>query len=113
MKHNKLWLMAVAVLGFTACEKVADLPLYNNGVAPVLSTSTTAVAPPASDSLKPIITFSWTDPAYATDTAKVKYIIEIDFKFKYQDGGGKCLLVRDKPLNWFKQRNSSIALKAS
>ncbi|MCY7421669.1 MAG: SusE domain-containing protein [Chitinophagaceae bacterium] len=78
MKLNKLWLMAVAVLGFTACEKVADLPLYNNGVAPVLSASTTAVAPPASDSLKPVITFSWTDPAYATDTARVKYTIEID-----------------------------------
>ena len=78
MKLNKLWLIAVAVLGFTACQKVDDLPLYKNGVAPVLSSSTTAVAPPASDSLKPIITFSWTDPAYATDTARVKYTIEID-----------------------------------
>lgn len=78
MKLNKIWLMAVAVLGFAACQKVDDLPLYKNGVAPVLSTSTTSVAPPASDSSKPVITFSWTDPAYATDTAKVKYIIEID-----------------------------------
>ena len=78
MKLNKLWLIAVAVLGFTACQKVDDLPLYKNGVAPVLSTSTTSVAPPASDSLKPVITFSWTNPAYATDTAKFKYIIEID-----------------------------------
>ena len=78
MKLNKFWLMAIAVLGFTACQKVDDLPLYKNGVAPVLSSSTTAVAPPASDSLKPIITFSWTDPAYATDTARVKYTIEID-----------------------------------
>ena len=78
MKLNKIWLMAVAVLGFTACQKADDLPLYKSGVAPVLSASTTAVAPPASDSLKPVITFSWSDPAYATDTAKVKYIIEID-----------------------------------
>lgn len=78
MKLNKIWLMAVAVLGFAACQKVDDLPFYKNGVASVLSTSVTTVAPAAADSLKPVITFSWTDPAYAADTAKVKYSIEID-----------------------------------
>lgn len=75
---NKLWLVAFTLLVVTACEKVADLPLYNNGEASVLSASATTVAPPAADSSKALITFSWTSPKYATDTSRMKYTIEID-----------------------------------
>ena len=75
---NKLWLMAAAVFVAAACQKVDVLPVYKNGVAPVMTASTTTFAALAADSLKPAITFSWTSPAYATDSSKVKYMIEID-----------------------------------
>ncbi len=80
MKHiSKLFfLMCSVAFVFAACEKVGDLPYYKNGVAPVLTTSVATVAPAPADSTKPVITFSWTDPQHATDSSKLKYIIQID-----------------------------------
>jgi hypothetical protein len=75
---NKLWLLALTILTVTACEKVSDLPFYDKGSTPVLTSSVATVAPPPADSLKPVITFSWTDPKYSTDSAKEMYIIQID-----------------------------------
>jgi hypothetical protein len=36
------------------------------------------IAPVPADSLNPVITLSWTHPDYATDSANVKYVVEID-----------------------------------
>ncbi|GAC1384427.1 MAG: hypothetical protein NVSMB45_12420 [Ginsengibacter sp.] len=63
---------------FAACNKVADLPIYKNGVVPVLTASTTTIAPAPADSNSTALTLNWTSPAYATDSSNMKYIIEID-----------------------------------
>jgi hypothetical protein len=76
---NKLMmLVASLVLFLTACDKVDDLPTYNNGKAAVLSASATTVAPLPADSLKPALTLNWTYPDYAIDSSNIKYRIEID-----------------------------------
>lgn len=66
------------VLMLTACDKTDTLPLYTNGVASVLTSSATTLAPPASDSLNTVLTLTWTDPKYATDTTNYKFVVEID-----------------------------------
>jgi starch-binding outer membrane protein SusE/F len=70
-------LFAVAVV-FTACDKKDTLPLFGTGTTPVLSASAATIAPVAADSNKPALTFNWTFPKYATDSASVKYVLEID-----------------------------------
>jgi starch-binding outer membrane protein SusE/F len=71
-----------AILGislvFTACDKVDDLTVSQPGTAPVLTSSAATVAPLVVDSSKTAITFTWTDPKYATAAASNKYIIQID-----------------------------------
>ena len=61
-----------------ACDKADKLSLFEPGSAPVLSSSSTTVAPAAADSNNVAVTFSLTSPDYATDSAKVKYVIEVD-----------------------------------
>jgi hypothetical protein len=75
---KQAFLCAMLAVVATACHKVADLPLYQNGKAPVISASSSTVAPLTADSLKTAISFSWTSPRYATDSSNVKYIIQID-----------------------------------
>jgi hypothetical protein len=60
------------------CEKIEKLPFYGNGTAVTLTASKTAVVPTAADSTNDVITFSWTNPKYATDSANQKFILEID-----------------------------------
>jgi hypothetical protein len=60
-----------------ACKKETNTN-YSNGKAPVLQSSTTAIAPAPSDSLSKVVTFSWSSPSYSTDPSTVKYIIQID-----------------------------------
>ncbi|MEO6734312.1 MAG: SusE domain-containing protein [Ferruginibacter sp.] len=75
----KFLLLATGILFiYSSCTKVDDLPFYSNGTAPVLSSSVTSTAPLTADSNKAVITFSWTSPKYATDSATQKFIIEID-----------------------------------
>ncbi|MEO5563114.1 MAG: SusE domain-containing protein, partial [Chitinophagaceae bacterium] len=75
----KILLLSVVVMViYTACDKVDSLPSYNNGSAPVLGASATAVAAPAADSNKVVLTLSWSFPGYATDSANMKYVVEID-----------------------------------
>jgi hypothetical protein len=62
---------------FWGCSKEKPLPFYQDGKAPVLSSSATTIAPAPSDSLEPVVIFSWSDPGYATDTNSVKYVIQI------------------------------------
>lgn len=70
--------VAVAAFSFTACDKVDDLPFYDNGKAPVLTASAATIAPPAADSNKVALTLNWSYPDYATDSFNIKYIVEID-----------------------------------
>ena len=72
-----LWLAGITAL-LAACDKADELPFYNTGTAPVLSTSSNAIAPAASDSNNVALTLNWSNPKYATDSASYKYTVEID-----------------------------------
>lgn len=75
----KIFLQAIIIsVLVTACDKADKLSLFEPGSAPVLSGSSTTVAPAAADSNNVAVTFSWTSPEYATDSASMKYVIEID-----------------------------------
>lgn len=76
--YQSLYIVLAAAIFITACSKVEDLPFYGKGNAVTLTASATAVAPTPADSSKKILAFSWTNPAYATDSNSYKYIIEID-----------------------------------
>lgn len=80
MKHiNQFILLVIALcIGFAACQKADDLPLYNEGSAPQLSASTAVVNPPPADSNKVVLTLNWTDPGHAQDKSLYKYYLELD-----------------------------------
>lgn len=61
-----------------ACDKVGDLPHFNNGTAPVLTASSSSIAPLPADSNNVALTLTWTSPNYATDSSHTKFTIEID-----------------------------------
>jgi hypothetical protein len=71
-------LVSITTLLFTACDKADKLPLHLPGTAPVLSSSLTNIAPAVADSNNVAFTLSWSSPKYATDSASVKYVIEVD-----------------------------------
>jgi hypothetical protein len=75
--QSLLLLTGLALLA-SACNKVGDLPYHDNGIKPVLTVSTHQIAAQPADSNNIGLTLSWTDPKYATDSAHVKYTIEID-----------------------------------
>lgn len=72
--------LLIAALFLTACDKRDSLPYYGTGTAPVLQGSATTVAPTPADSLKQVLSFSWTNPKYPADSnaSPVKYTLEID-----------------------------------
>lgn len=76
--NKLLFLSAVITLVLTSCEKIADLPHYKNGNAVILTASKTAIAPTPADSMNSVVSFSWTNPGYATDSSRQKFILEID-----------------------------------
>jgi len=77
--YNKILLLAlITVTVFSACDKMDTLPSYELGKASVLTSSSPTVAPTPADSNSVAVTFSWSNPKYATDSASVKYILEID-----------------------------------
>jgi starch-binding outer membrane protein SusE/F len=80
MKYFSKILSAVLGLSlvFSACDKVDDLTVSQPGTAPVLTSSAATIAPLVVDSSKTAITFTWTDPKYATAAASNKYVIQID-----------------------------------
>ncbi len=86
MKRISKFILAVLALVviFSACnktdnlKKVDDLPVYQLGVSPVLSSSVATVAPTLADSSNTVINFSWTNPKYSNDSATTKYVLEID-----------------------------------
>ncbi len=76
---NKLWALALAgAAGFAACEKVGDMPFYANGKPVQLSSSTASLALKSSDANNGVITLNWSNPDYATDSSKVKYLVQVD-----------------------------------
>ncbi|MBP9099378.1 MAG: hypothetical protein KBF74_11225, partial [Ferruginibacter sp.] len=78
MKHIFKFFIAVAAVmfAFSACNKVDDLPLYGNGEAVQLSSSVTSIAAAPADSSNTVVTFSWTNPKYAQDSALYKFVVE-------------------------------------
>lgn len=76
IKFGSGLLMAIFVLA--ACEKIEPLKVYRTAETAFLTASTTTVAPVPADSMKTIISFSWTRPVYSVDSNTVKYILEID-----------------------------------
>jgi hypothetical protein len=71
-------LLAATAFLFVGCEKVADLPSYKLGHPVTLTPSTTTLTPAVADSAKTVLTLNWTFPQYATDSANMKYIVEMD-----------------------------------
>jgi len=63
---------------FVACEKPKALPNYKLGTPVTLTATPSTLTPAAADSNKAILTLNWTFPNYATDSANMKYIVEID-----------------------------------
>ena len=66
------------LLAFASCDKVDNLPLYGTGKAAVLTASAPSVAAVAADSNKVVLSLNWTYPDHKTDSANIKYTIEID-----------------------------------
>lgn len=75
---NSFLLITGLFLFLAACHKVKDLPYYDKGTAVTLTASATAVTPVLADSVNNVVTFSWTNPEYATDSSTYKFILEID-----------------------------------
>ena len=79
MKYLKIILCFFALAAIiTACDKADTLSTIPGGNTPVLSSNTPTVAAAASDSDNTVLTFSWTNPQYATDSTTVKYILQVD-----------------------------------
>lgn len=80
MKYiSKLLFLASVFFSFMACDKVNDLKLNQNAIAPLLSASSATVAPAAADSNKTALTLNWTYPNHAvSDPNSIKYTIEMD-----------------------------------
>lgn len=67
----------IAVLAFASCQKADSLPFYESGKGSDLSLSTNTVTLSAANAAQNVVTFSWTDPGFATDTSNYKYVVEI------------------------------------
>lgn len=82
MKFLSKILIAILATGaiLTACTKADSLSTYGDttGTTPVLSSSVATLAPLPADSMATGITFSWSNPKYATDSATQKFILQID-----------------------------------
>ena len=75
---NFVILLTGAAFLFVGCEKVAELPNYKLGHPVTLTPSATTLTPSLADSAKNVLTLTWTFPQYATDSANMKYIVELD-----------------------------------
>jgi hypothetical protein len=75
---NSIFLLAGIAIMFVACEKPRALVNNNLGRPVVLTPSATTLTPGPADSNKTVLSLNWTFPNYATDSANMKYIVEID-----------------------------------
>jgi hypothetical protein len=101
-----LFLSVVITIALTACEKIEKLPFYGNGTAVTLTASKNAITPTAADSANSVVTFSWTDPKYAIDSSKQKFVLEIDSagrnfaqEVKFETSGALSTSLTGKQLN--------------
>jgi starch-binding outer membrane protein SusE/F len=82
MKYLATFAIGIAGLALilTGCDKKDSVPYYSSGIAPVLKSSVTSIAATPADSLNNVVSFSWTDPKFATDSgaSPVKYVLQID-----------------------------------
>src|SRR5688572_6807575 len=76
--YKLVYLPVALMLVISACHKVEDLPFHPDGTVVTLSASATSVTPTVADSNNALITFSWTNPKYATDSSTYKFVLEID-----------------------------------
>ncbi|MEO8771603.1 MAG: SusE domain-containing protein [Ferruginibacter sp.] len=73
-----LFASVVCTVIYTSCKKL-DAPTVNgNGTQVTLTSSSVALTPTVADSNNVVVSFAWTNPAYATDTSNYKYVLEID-----------------------------------
>lgn len=75
LKYFSLTILTGLVLA--GCQKVEDLPFYNSGTASQLTASTSTVNVTADNVTQNLVTLSWTNPQFATDTSNYKYVVEI------------------------------------
>ena len=75
----KYFLLAfIAMVALASCQKKAEsLPYYQSGTTPELTLSTNTIALSAANATQDVVTFSWTDPKFATDVDNYKYVIEL------------------------------------
>jgi hypothetical protein len=80
MKYfSKLLIPVIALVAFFAsCDKVDDLPSYQPGSAVALTSSVATIAAAPADSNNVAMTLSWTSPKYAQDSAKYKFVVQVD-----------------------------------
>lgn len=76
--YSKLILAVMGMIMMWSCEKEIPLAHFSNGSNAVLTANATTVAPVVADSLKEVVSFSWSNPKYATDSSTVKYILQVD-----------------------------------
>ena len=75
----KFLFSTVAVISIlSSCDKKNDIASNQLGTAVTLSSSVATITPAPADSSKSVVTFSWTNPKYAQDSALYKYVIQID-----------------------------------
>ncbi len=76
LKYIPLALATLVV--FVSCKReVEPLPFYETGAGTDLTLSTSTVTLNAANAGQNVVTFSWGDPKFATDTANYKYVVEI------------------------------------
>jgi hypothetical protein len=107
-----LFVLAGVMLLLTACDKAKDLQTFSTGQSPVLSASATTLTPPASDSDKVVLRLNWTDPKLATDSANVKYTIEIDSATKNFTSPNRFTVMGNRMVDSFTAKQLNTLLLA-
>lgn len=89
-----------------SCQKTEELPFYETGTGSSLTLSSSAVTLSAANAAQNVVTFSWTDPGFATDTSNYKYVVEVAPKgvgfanaVAFTQVGGSSLSVSGTQLN--------------
>jgi hypothetical protein len=95
--RNLCFVVAMAAFSWMACSKMKN-EYFANGSAPVLTSSTTTITPSASDSSSAVLTLTWTNPKYATDSANQQFIVEIDSTGK--NFAGETTITVEGPLSY-------------
>jgi hypothetical protein len=71
-------LVLAIMMMLASCEKIEPLAIYNTAGNAFLTASAATIAPAPADSLKTVLSYTWTYPKYSVDSMTVKYIVQID-----------------------------------